>query len=208
VLGGSAHGQLIDLTQNELTAANYNPAAIVRTANQLIAAGEETAHASLVSYSLGRPPNPNDGRSLENYSNRGTYVAWLCLLLYDPKSGFTLETPMFGAPSFPCDGSGHLDSSLWPKFPLALSKGIPFQLVAGYELAGETYTGDHYADLYRTNGVFRSQPYAVPTRGEAETALNALISSPQWKSLIWKNSRGNEEWEKKYLHDQVQRISP
>ncbi|MCE0499224.1 MAG: hypothetical protein LV481_14890 [Methylacidiphilales bacterium] len=195
----------IDLTQSQLTPKSYNPAAILKTANQLIAVGDEITYNCLLAYCK------KSSQSVSSSMVCDDYVTWLCLLLYDPNPNTTLETPFLGFPDFPFGfyGQGHQDSVTWPKFPLAFCKGVPFLLVEYYQCLGPTNPGSYYAKLYHKNGIFRTQPYSIPTQSDAELAWNELISSPQWRGLNWKNSGPANNAEKiKFLHNQVQRISP
>jgi hypothetical protein len=96
----TARGVTIDLTPDELTWNTYNPAKILVTANKLIALGPQDAYASLAKYAE-RPPGIILNDAL---MKRDNYLAWLCLLIYDPKPGTGLPIPMFGLPAFPNTG--------------------------------------------------------------------------------------------------------
>jgi hypothetical protein len=198
--------QIADLARNQLTPSTYDSATILKTANELIAAGQTKAHESLLAYA-------NNSSQPDSWGYRDQYVTWLCLLLYEPKSRIGLKTPLFGAPNFPFgyDGKGYEDPDLWPKFPLAISQGVPFELVEGYTLGGLALPGSYYVTLYQEKGLFRTKSYPIPTHKQAELALKALLTSDQWKALTWK-PKGLPVWseasEIDFLRAQVQRTPP
>jgi hypothetical protein len=69
----TAEASPIDLTSGVMTPQNYNPAALVTTANKLIALGPEDGYQSLLA--LANSPN------FKFDFQRDYYVAWLCLLV-------------------------------------------------------------------------------------------------------------------------------
>jgi len=183
-------GDTIDLTPDQMTPETYNPARILATTNKLIALGPQDAYASLLQYGVKTMPlnGPFD------IWHRDYYLAWLCLLVYDPRSDTGLPIPMFGLPAFPNTGGYDDHGRLmglapWPRFPLALSRGVPFLLVSGYALGGLPEAGDDFLKRCQAHGDFHATPYAIPTRHEAKIALDGLISSPPWKALIWKDDQ-------------------
>ncbi len=210
-----AFGDTIDLTADQLTSETFNPVPIVVTANKLIALGQQNAYASLLQYA----EQPVDKHQPMQRMYRDYYVAWLSLLVYDPKPGSGLPWPQFGGPGFPDTGDfgddtrGRMNKETWPRFPLALSRGVPFLLVrGGYMLAGEAESGFVFLKRCQANGTFHATPYSVPTHTEEEVALNELISSPQWRALQWHEStspnylHANENREIEFLRQQVERV--
>ena len=196
LLVSNGYGDTIDWTQDQLTPGTYNPATILKTANRLIAAGGTTAYKSLLAYSL------------TDRSSCDEYVTWLCVLLYDPKPGATLKTPLFGSPGFPFFRDHHQDNVDWPKFPLLFDKGVPFYFGGGYTLIGDCLSSSDYVELYHEKGIFRTQPYVIPTRSAAKSALNELLDSPQWKTLDWSTTPepGDKAVVIEAMRNQIQRI--
>jgi hypothetical protein len=210
----ATHGAPIDLAPDALTPETYNPAVIVKTVNLLIGLGKKDAETSLLNYAI----KPADPHIFMDRENRDYDVAWLCLLIYDPKPGTGLPWPELGGPAFPETGAtwsrplGRINSATWPRFPLAVSRGVPFLLAPGYLLAGQEEPGSMFLKRCQANGSFHTTPYAAPTRAEAESALSDLISSPEWKALAWHESTSsshlhdNENREIEFLRSQVARI--
>jgi hypothetical protein len=186
----------------------------VATANKLIALRQQDAYASLLQLA----EKQVDKHQAVQGMYRDYYVAWLCLMVYDPKPGSGLPWPEFGGPGFPDTGAfwdhtrGRMNNEKWPRFPLALSRGVPFLLVrGGYMLGGEAEPAFVFLKRCQANGTFHATPYSVPTHTDAKMALNELISSPQWKALQWHEStspnylHANENWEIEFLRQQVER---
>lgn len=206
VLTGSilvaARGTTIDLTTDQLTPETYNPAKILATANKLIALGRKDAEASLLKYA----EKPIDVHIEYGIENRDYYVAWLCLLIYDPKPHSSLPNPGFGDPDFPYPAFNNPEKSVdWPRFPLVLNQGVPFLLVSGYTLGGRGEPSTWYVKRCRADGIFHTTPYPIPSHAEAEKALNDLISSRKWKALSWSDSRAQPD-KIEFLRSQVERL--
>jgi len=193
----TARGTTIDLTTDQLTPDNYNPAKILATADKLIASGKEAAYSSLLKYA--------EKPIAVHIENRDDYAAWLCLLVYDPKPDSGLPTPLFGAPDFPDIDHIVLNRIDWPRFPLALNQGVPFLLVSGYDIAGFPEPGSWFIKRCRANGIFHTNIYPIPSHAEAKKALNDLISSQEWKALSWSDRQDQPE-KIEFLRSQVERI--
>ena len=172
---------------------------MAKTANRLIALGENDAYLSLLALAAEHHRDRED-----DYS-----AIWLCLLVYDPKPDEGLPIPKLGGPQFPGINSRPWDKDNaylpgWPRFPLAISRDVPFLVVFNYILAGEAEPSADYIKRCRTFGTFRTKPYPIATHDQAAGALKALTSSPEWTALPWK------EWsvpmESQFLQKQVDRI--
>ncbi|MCE0522275.1 MAG: hypothetical protein LV480_05125 [Methylacidiphilales bacterium] len=203
-------GNTIELTSDQMPVDAFNPAKLLATANKLISLGKKDAEDSLLKFA----DKPYDS-GYSGLTKRDFNVAWLCLMVYDPKPGSGLPIPMFGLPGFPNTGGyndhGLMNLTTWPRFPLALSKGVPFLLVSGYALAGLAEPGIDYLKRCQAHGEFHTNLYPIPTYDEAKIALHELISSSQWKALNWAQDQGavdpdflNHEVE--VLSKQVERI--
>jgi hypothetical protein len=200
----------LDLSKERMTSENYNPATLVVTANKLISLGQTKAEDALTTLA-----NTKAGSGLDEM-DRDSYIAWLCLLIYDPKEGEGLPTPGFGGPDFPNTGFVSkpkwtvFNSSKWPRFPLTMKRQVPFLLVQGYELAGLPEPISLYLEDCRKNEVFRTDQYTVPTYTLANEALKELLTSPEWHALNWKQLGGEGSlWRNRkidFLKNQVQRI--
>jgi hypothetical protein len=203
----------LDLTPDELTWKTYNPAKILATANKLIALGPQDAYLSLLKY-VERPPGVILNDAL---LKRDNYLAWLCLLVYDPKPGTGLPVPMFGMPDFPNTGGysdrGSMNTAAWPRFPLAMSRDVPFLLVSGYAIAGFPEPGPDYLKRCHDHGDFHATAYPIPTYAQASEALDTLISSSLWTGLNWKDAQGAIDpdflnHEVTCLNEQIDRMNP
>jgi hypothetical protein len=207
-----AYSETIDLTPDQMSPVNFNPAIILQTANKLIALGNQDAYASLLLYA----EKPIDPKSLEDRIDREFNVAWLCLLVYEPKPNSALRMPSFGGPDFPLIDNYKLykgmESPDWPYFPLAVTRDVPFLLVRSYMVGGELMPVSNYLKDCQTNGVLRTKPYPIPNHAEAEAALNELVSSAPWKALDWHEPKdpnylhANETREVKFLWLQLERV--
>lgn len=208
----SARAATIDLKQDQLSPETFNPATIVKTANQLIALGKADAYASLLAYAK----SPRERGNWQDFIYRDYYVAWLCLLVYDPQPGSQMKMPSFGGPQFPLIDNYSLfkgrEGPDWPRFPLAVVHNVPFLLVRGYILGGEALPGSFYLKEDQEHAVFRAIPYPVPTHADASAALAALLASPAWKALDWhespdpRHAHDQEKWEVEFLGQQVDRV--
>ncbi len=202
----------VDLVPDQLSPETFNPAAILKTANKLIAIGNQDAYASLMAYAA----KPRDPKSWQDRIYRDYYIAWLCLLIYDPKPGSFLRVPAFGGPQFPPIENYTRDKGMesrdWPRFPLVVVQNVPFLLVRGYILFGVAEPGSEFLKDYQAHGVFRTTAYPIPTRADAAAALTDLLASPAWKALDWHEStftahcHDNENREVEFLGQQVDRI--
>jgi len=206
IISLSAQAETLDLSKDELTPQTYNPAQILLTANKLIALGPQAAYASLLQYA-------NSPASFRDHINHDYYTAWLCLLIYDPKPNEGLPIPWFGGPQFPSIENHRYDKVNaylpgWPRFPLAESKDVPFLVVFSYTLAGKSEPGADYLNRCPSFGIFRTKPYSVPTYGQAQDALTALVSSSEWKALSWEKypHQMYSDMELPFLQGQVDRI--
>lgn len=196
------YGQVIDLAKDQLTGPCFNPSAVLKVANQLIVVGDDVAYNSLTTYykqSLDR----------SKHSKYDEYVAWLCLLVYEPKPQSSLETPLFGYPQFPYFRKDHREHFIWPQFPLVIVRNVPFDLVVGWPLAGQENPASYYIDLYHKQGIFRTHPYSIPTRADAVISLKELISSSRWRESDWQTAPyPGEAGVIEFLKQQVDSISP
>ncbi len=188
-------GEAIDLASDSLTTETYNPAKLVETANKLIDLGKDKADASLLKYAE------------TNYAY-SSYVAWLCLLVYDPKPDAGLPIPLFGAPDFPYTfpyTHGLINSVDWPRFPLTLNRGVPFLLVSGYTVGGVPESGTAYIQRCQSNGTFHAVEYPIVTHSDARIGLDDLLSSAKWDALSWPHFVGRTQ-KIKFLRSQVERV--
>jgi hypothetical protein len=206
----SAQADPLNLAKERMTSEKYNPATLVVTANKLISLGQTKAEEA-----LGNLANTRIGSGFDEM-DRNSYIAWLCLLIYDPKQGEGLPLPGFGGPDFPNTGFvkgpkwSVFNSPKWPRFPLAMKRQVPFLLVRGYELAGLPEPISFYLKDCHENEIFRTDLYVIPTYASANEALQELLASPEWHALNWKELGGDGSfWRDRkieFLKDQVQRV--
>ncbi len=190
----TVYSKPIDLTADEMTAETFNPAKLLTTANKLIALGNEDCYLSLTMYAPATQPRWQ--------YKRDNYITWLCLLVYETKTPGSLKIPIFGAPDFPFP----IQTSEWPVFPLAFSDKTPFLLVSGYILGGLALPGSYYVDEYHKNGIFRTRPYPIPTKAEAQKSLDNLLTSQKWNDLHWDHPEFWKSRKIKFLQEQIDRI--
>lgn len=122
----------------------------------------------------------------------GERIAWICRIVFEPEAKKSIRRPAFGAHTFPpCD-----DKS-WPLYPLVQSGPAFWVLSAGYNGAGFPEFPSSYIDYCAANGRFRAVKVPLVTKEEAAAQLNAILTSPAWKALVWKGRRLGSSWELK-----------
>jgi hypothetical protein len=168
---------------------------LLKTANRLIALGNDGAYQSLRKYS--------DGFDANDVGDHSNYVTWLCLLLYKGKTTDSLSLPCFGSPDFPYP----INHAQWPIFPLVFIGKTPFLLVSGYNLNGFAFPGSYYVKEYHKNGMFRTKPYPIPSQVEVQSDLDNFLKSKQWKSLSWTNPEFEVGDKVTFLKNQIKLIA-
>lgn len=179
-----------------LTAATFHSAMLADAVNHYVRRGERAALAEFKRIDA-------QARSAGLPNERG---CWLCRILFEGRPGATLRPPWLGGtPWLPVKSMPAAD---WPIFPLALSRWTYFALTPGYEIGGVPESLSRYLTYCRTDGVFRREPIAVPTRAQALEDAEALRQSDLWKSLRWSESvwraDGSRTWE--FLRGQAERV--
>ncbi len=105
-----------------------------------------------------------------------------------------------------------MTASDWPDLPFAVVDDVPLSVSLGYVLLGVAEPAKNYLAYCRTNGVFRTHLYPVPTSETASNAFNKVLNSAAWKSLKWKDEGvgwhydHNEGFVKEMLWQQVERM--
>jgi len=188
----------------EVSASEYRPDVAVASANALITAGEEAASATLEQVATSQ-------RELNNSYQIAQKVCHLCRLLYRPKTASELLRPprLGGLSGMPYNS---MNASDWPDLPFAVVDDVPLSMSLGYNLAGKAELAKNYLAYCKTNGVFRTHLYPVPTSLVASNAFNKVLNSAAWKSLKWKDEGvgwhydHNEGFVKEMLWQQVERM--
>jgi hypothetical protein len=189
-----------------ISGGDYAPDKTLYAANILIKMGESDAYMILKSEAKKKI---GGGIISVDTQIRDERIAILCTLLYRTESPKPLRPPMFGGPDMPYWSMKHVD---WPCFPLAISDGVPFLLVSGYDLGGVPESGSAYLKYCKKNGTFRTKAYKIPPRQKAEKALEKLFSSTRWKKIKWKDAgqgwsyEMDEEWAKARISKQIDRM--
>ena len=186
----------------------FGPHDLARSANALIALGEEKAVKELESRIT------DWGRGKGYCTNER--IGWLCRLLFDPRpvtksadpgptpggrprttkvGSRPIRRPLFGALTLPYKS---MPLSRWPKYPLAIQDGVAFVLSEGYMLGGMPEHPGQYIAHCRKHGTFRRTPFTIPDRPTASRALEKLLRSPRWKAIRW----SHEEKNLKYFVDE------
>jgi hypothetical protein len=187
---------------------DFTPSCALECANRLISLGE-TRSVKLLEELIPRIPEDRDRliEFVETTTRQDmldeSKVVYLCRLLYEPKASSVLVAPLFGSPMI---GPSYTPKEDWLHLPLVFSEKVPFLLPHAIVGRGNVpwMTARSYLDYCRTNGRFRKEVYAVPTRFEAQQALTSLLSSMRWKQLKWK--KGEELSYKNHLSAQVGRM--
>src|SRR5262245_17297852 len=91
-----------------LSEREFGPDVLARSANELIALGEDKAVKLLIESSGEMEPEPTTG------IDKNERVGWLCRLVFEPKNDEPLRPPRFGRLSLPYESMRISD---WPQFP-------------------------------------------------------------------------------------------
>lgn len=186
---------------------NYRPDDAVRCANVLIAAGEQRACEAL---SEAADAQPGIGGRPE-----GENIVLLCRLLFAP------EDPARPIPRpndcFLMPAQGAVVYERGHHFPLLITNGVPLLLPRTSSPQG-ALTGrgcfeepKEYLDLCREKGVFRTQPFPIPTTASASNAVESILTSAEWQSLKWHNSTNDgtilsAEWGRQDMWRQIENM--
>jgi hypothetical protein len=73
--------------------------------------------------------------------------------------------------------------------PFAIVDGVPLSVDLGHWYQGFDSPSEvaEYLAYCRTNGAFRTQPFAKVTSITASNAMNKLFASAAWKALKWRD---------------------
>ena len=183
----------------------FRPDEAVRSANVLIAAGQDAACASLERVGGVQREFPENNRVNER-------VCLLCRLLFVPQSNSVpLRPPWLGGPELlPWHSMKDED---WPDSPFVIAESVPLSISSGYSLEGNPESARRYIAYCKSNGVFRAKMFPIPTRISASNALQQVLTSPAWKALKWQDSgptwtyKLSEDHAKEGLWSQVGNIS-
>jgi hypothetical protein len=91
---------------------------------------------------------------------------------------------------------GDTDYGDWPLEPIEIVDGIPFLVVRGYDMAGESVPPVHYVDYCIEHCDWSPLQYLPGGKWEKERALAKLLASPKWRRPL-------EQYEIEFLSDQV-----
>jgi hypothetical protein len=164
----------------KISAWELRPDEAVRSANTLISAGRDSACAALEQFAKAK------GDFLEGYE-ADQKVCHLCRLIFLPRIPTdTLRSPRLGAPELLPLHS--MNSSDWPYMPFAIADNVPLSMTLGYSSGGRPESAESYIAYCMSNGVFRTQPFPLPSPVTASNALNRVLASSAWKSLKCKDS--------------------
>ena len=160
-----------------MSGGDYRVLEMLSHANKVIEMGEPKAYRFLLSEAS--CPIRNAG------SLHQEKVALICMLVYPPEDGDVLRGFSIGSDNLP---HASMPAKEWPRFPLVISRGIPFLMVYDFNLGGPVEEASHYLDYCRKTGAFRTATYQVPTAREAEAALKLLFCSSRWEAVDWQNA--------------------
>jgi len=108
-------------------------------------------------------------------------------LVFVPSTGGEpLRAPRLGAPELLPPHS--MRDADWPFMPFAIVQNVPLSMTLGYSLEGKPERAGDYLTYCMSNGVFRTQPFPVPSSTTASNALHQVLASPAWKALKWQDS--------------------
>ncbi len=144
----------------------------------------------------------------EPHARPSVRICHLCRILFDPKGEKPLRSALLGGLDLP---TNTMPSHKWPRFPVAESGSTFFLLNESYSLGGKAEHPTGYLEYCCTNGVFRKNRVAVPTREKALEDLDRLQRSVAWKAIKWQDRGENwsytmiEGWTLRYLKAQAER---
>lgn len=150
------------LKERNLTSADW-----ARVANHYIALGEERAVADLIDRSSPKPVR---------FAISNKHALHIARLFYNPKPEGKLRPPTLGRLSALGEDVAY---EAWPCFPFAYQNGVIFLFGDRYQFEGVPETAKEYLAYLKANGTFRRLAYPVPTRKQAEAALEKLLALPQ-----------------------------
>lgn len=144
-------------------------------ANKVMAVGRQRAEQYLVG-EAGKPRTDSWDRNIRS--------CMMMRLIFDPRDPLKpLRAPMLGALPLPMESMPLAD---WPDYPMVDVGGVPFLLSENYMLGGLAEVASDYFKYCVKNGRFRSTPYKIANKEEANQALRNLYSSDRWKNIKWK----------------------
>ena len=170
----------------EISAPEYRPDLAILSANAIIAAGEETACATLDALSS-RKHDAMETDKLSEHEAINRSICLLCRLLFMPKNaGEPLRPPKLGMSIGMPYAS--MDATNWPDLPFVITNGVPISISLGYALGGVAERSKTYLDYCRSKGNFRAVPFPHISPLAITNALNQVFNSPAWRSLRWKDA--------------------
>jgi hypothetical protein len=194
-----------NLTFPKISAWEFRPDEAVRSANTLIAAGQNSACAALKKFAKAKRDFLTDYEVDQK-------ICHLCRLVFVSRThAEPLRAPRLGAPELLPLHS--MKDSDWPYMPFAIVNDVPLSLTLGYRLEGIAERPEDYLGYCMSNGDFRSTPFPVPTTNTASIALNTILKSQAWATLKW-NDSGNgwsytldEDYAKEMLWKQLENMA-
>jgi hypothetical protein len=157
----------------------YRADPYLRTASELQSLDRSAALTKL--YAMARDPR------------EAPRVIILARMLFAPRPDSGLRRPMIGGAFF-LGGSDYAD---WPKEPIEIVDGVPFLIANGYILAGLAETSEAYLRYCETQSDWSVVRYSEKTTQEKRDALNMLLTSRKWKTVL-------TDPERKFLTDQIE----
>ena len=144
-------------------------------ANKVMAVGRQRAEQYL---------NAEAVKPSEGFMEKNTRSCMMIRLIFDPRDPLKpLRAPMLGGLPLPVETMPLAD---WPDYPMVDVGGVPFLLSESYMLGGQAEPASDYFKYCVKNGRFRSTPYKIANKDEANQALRNLYSSDRWKNIKWK----------------------
>jgi hypothetical protein len=104
------------------------------------------------------------------------------------------------------------DDRATPRYPVVLVDDIPFNLAAGYNLAGAPQLVTEHLDYFRRHGSLRAAPLSPPPNvGQLERDLWASRQMTRWMEECAYSGKPMSDWERRELRslarDQILRLA-
>src|SRR5476651_985590 len=159
----------------------FNCTTLADAVNHFVGLGEDVALKELLELSEveAADAEKNRGFNIRGFSINER-LAWVCRILYEPKSGPYIRAPKFGNLHLP---ERHMPIARWPLYPVVLSGSTYFVISESYSDDNNTpETSRHYIEFCRDNGNFRKTPVKVPDSAQILKDADALHKSAPWQS--------------------------
>lgn len=139
----------------------------IEVAMKLQAMGKEKAIRKLLDWGQG---------DLDYYRQ----VVLLCRMLFVPQGSSLFQRPSLGAPSF----FGGTTEKDWPLEPIEIIDGVPFLIVNGYTIGGQSLPAREYVMYCYQLCDWNPYQYQMKTQAQKQEALKKLLTSAKWKAPI------------------------